>query len=220
MCTFPVHFLHSREISLIQYYWQIKTKARYKHTRNNRELLFFWEVSLNERELVAGVERAKESSKAALEAPWPPNSPAVNQHSRPSPGARFPPTLGGGNHRREKKKRTQPNRCRKLQVSLPLCAYMKQFFAHLWILLTWHAYVCLRICVPCRSLSGNEKQHLYLCLCVLLKCVWGRFVRQLAPEGEESCLHIDEPATLPICPWTPHKHHSSGPDLFKASQNI
>lgn len=65
---------------------------------------------LDERERGSAVFRGFSTSKL----------PAVNQRSRPSPGAALSSNPGGGNHRRERK-RTQPNRCREVRVNVCLC---------------------------------------------------------------------------------------------------
>lgn len=144
--------------------------------------------------------------------------PAVNQRTRPSPGAALSCSLARGNHCWEKK-RTQLNRCRELQVNV--CGSMRVCVP-----------VTVFLCTPVDSPSKKKKEKMcmwasayasvrcgfiwgwallaYVCLCVRSQrsvSVCGADLwEQPTPEGGEFCLHIDEPASL--CPWALHKHHN------------
>lgn len=164
------------------------------------DVLIFRGVFANESDPVVRAESAegldeRERGSAALEAPRPPNSLlSISPAARPL-GLRFPPTLGsrrGGG--------SQPNRCKELQVNVCVCVCC--MFARLWILMTAHMYV-LVLCVWVYPRVRDAS--MVLCVYVYFR---GRFARLPAPAGGEFCLHIDEPATLPLCLWAVHEHHN------------
>lgn len=116
---------------------------------------------------------------------------AVNQRRRLSPGDRafLQPEEGG----LPQGKRTQPNRCRELQVSVSLYE-RASIHSH-----TVDSCDCAWVCCI--------EVYLRVCPCACV-CLFGKFAKQPAPEGGEFCLHIDEQATLLLCPWALHKHYN------------
>lgn len=154
----------------------------------------------------------RERGSAVWEDSRPPNSLlSISAAVRPL-GLRFPPTLGGGNHRRERK-RTQPNRCRELRVNVCLCMCALYFCTpvdskKLRMRASAHAFVrCVWVYLRVRDASAS------MCVCGgVLVCVrqiceaantWGRGVLPAYRWASNS-------ASLPLSPaQTPHQLRAS-----------
>lgn len=141
--------------------------------------------------------------------------PAVNQRSRLSPGATLSSNPGGGPPQGKKNTTKQMQGAAGQRVCVCVCVYACVLYfcprvdSYNCACVRLHMYLC-----TVHEFIWGWELHLCLCVCVLVFLhVWRRFVRQPAPEGGEFCLHIDEPATLPLCPWALRKHHNQ----FRAS---
>lgn len=117
----------------------------------------------------------RESGSAVLEAPRPPNSLLSISVAARTLGTCFPPMQGGGGK----------NTSKQMQKAAGQCTSVHAIFLNACgFLATGHAHACM-----CTWAGGSS----------------GSSARPLAPEVGEFCLHIDEPATSPLCPRAPFK---------------